>query len=85
MLDKLKQKYPDKDITLICGSYFDVNFGEKTFDTVISCQTMHHFSREDKIGLYRKILNALNSNGAYIEVDYMVMSRQSKMNCEPKT
>ena len=72
MLDKLKQKYPDKDITLICGSYFDVNFGEKTFDTAISCQTMHHFSRDEKVGLYKKIRKALKPNGAYIELDYMV-------------
>jgi SAM-dependent methyltransferase len=72
MLDKLKQKYPDKDIRLIYGSYFNINLGVTAFDTVISCQTMHHFSSDEKVGLYRKIRKALKSNGAYIEADYMV-------------
>ena len=27
MLEKLKQKYENKQINLICGSYFDVDFG----------------------------------------------------------
>ena len=72
MLDKLKQKHADKDITLICGSYFDIDFGENAFDTAISYQTMHHFSRDEKVGLYRKIRKALQPHGLYIEADYMV-------------
>ncbi len=72
MLDKLKQKYEDKDITLVCGSYFDVPFGENEFDIAISFQTMHHFSREKKIGLYNKINKSLKQGGVYIECDYMV-------------
>lgn len=44
MLDKLKLNFPDKNIKLICGSYFDVPFGEKIFDCAISFQTMHHFT-----------------------------------------
>lgn len=72
MLDKLKQKHPDKNIKLICGNYFDVDLGENTFDTAISFETMHHFSHDEKVGLYRKIREALKSNGVYIECDYMV-------------
>jgi len=72
MLDKLKQKYLDKNIKLICGNYFNVDLGENTFDTAISFQTMHHFSHVEKVGLYTKIRKALKSNGSYIECDYMV-------------
>jgi SAM-dependent methyltransferase len=72
MLDKLKQKHPDKDIALICGNYFDFDFGVNAFDTAISYQTMHHFSRDEKVGLYRKIRQALKPRGLYIEADYMV-------------
>lgn len=72
MLDKLKQKHPDKNIKLICGNFFDVDPGENTFDTAISFQSMHHFSHVEKVGLYTKIRKALKSNGAYIECDYMV-------------
>lgn len=72
MLDKLKQKYPDKNIRLICGNYFDVNLGEDEFDVAVSFQTMHHFSHDKKTGLYTKINKALRANGIYIECDYMV-------------
>jgi tRNA (cmo5U34)-methyltransferase len=84
MLDKLKQKHPDKDIRLICGSYFDIDFGENTLDIAISCQTMHHFSRDEKVGLYQKIREALKPNGVYIEVDYMVteQSIEDKLHAE---
>jgi tRNA (cmo5U34)-methyltransferase len=72
MLDKLKQKHADKNIELICGDYFDIDLGEKVFDTAISFQTMHHFSHDKKIGLYERICRALKPNGLYIECDYMV-------------
>jgi len=72
MLDRLRQKYPEKDITLICGNYFDVDLGEGIFDTAISFQTMHHFPKADKVMLYEKIYGALAPKGIYIECDYMV-------------
>jgi len=72
MLDRLKQKHPDKNIKLICGNYFEVYLGENVFDIAISFQTMHHFSHDEKVGLYTKIYNALKIKGSYIECDYMV-------------
>jgi tRNA (cmo5U34)-methyltransferase len=75
MLDELKKKYAGKDIKLICGSYFEIDLGANIFDVVISCQTMHHFPREEKVGLYKKICQALTPNGAYIELDYMVTAQ----------
>jgi RimJ/RimL family protein N-acetyltransferase/phospholipid N-methyltransferase len=72
MLDKLIQKHSDKNIKLICGSYFDEDFGVVRFDTAVSFQTMHHFSHKDKIRLYEKIRKALKPGGVYIECDYMV-------------
>ena len=72
MLSRLKEKYPDKAMNLICGSYFDVPFGQEPYDCAISVQTMHHFLRDEKISLYRKIYAALTENGRYIECDYMV-------------
>lgn len=72
MLDKLNEKHPDKHLTLICGSYFDEEFGSAKFDCAVSFQTMHHFSHEAKVELYRKIRNSLKDGGMYIECDYMV-------------
>lgn len=78
MLDKLSEKHPDKNLTLINASYFDYDFGNKSFDTAISFQTMHHFTHEAKIGLYKNIYDSLKSNGKYIECDYMVESQEDE-------
>ena len=78
MLEKLKQKYENKQINLICGSYFDVDFGINSFDCVISFQTMHHFSHEKKIGLYHRIWQCLKKTGIYVECDYMVDTQEEE-------
>jgi SAM-dependent methyltransferase len=72
MLYKLRQKYPDKKMELVCGNYFEVDLGTDIYDTAVSCATLHHFLREPKTRLYKKILKALKSRGVYIESDYMV-------------
>ncbi len=78
MLDKLKSKHPDKNMTLINGNYFDYNFGTCIYDVAISFQTMHHFSHEDKIKLYSKIFAALKEGGQYIECDYMIEKQEDE-------
>lgn len=78
MLRKLREKHGDKDITLICGDYFTEPFGENEFDCAVSFQTMHHFSHEKKLGLYKKIYDSLSSGGSYIECDYMVLTQDEE-------
>ncbi|HCW52760.1 MAG TPA: class I SAM-dependent methyltransferase [Clostridium sp.] len=78
MLDKLKEKHPDKNLTLINLSYFDYDFGAEKYDTAISFQTMHHFSHEEKQKLYLKIFKSLKDNGQYIESDYMVETQEEE-------
>ena len=80
MLDKLAEKYPTKNIKLICGSYFNVDFGSKVFDAAISCETLHHFSHEEKLKLYSRIWKSLKSSGRYIECDYMVAEQSEEDN-----
>lgn len=84
MLDKLSEKYQRKNITLICGDYFTADLGRECFDTAVSFQTMHHFTHEKKIGLYRKIRESLKSGGLYIECDYMVetQAEEDKLSSE---
>ena len=78
MLDQLKEKHPDKKITLINDSYFHYEFGIEQYDLGISFETMHHFSHEDKVELYTKLHNCLKSSGKYIECDYMVTSQKEE-------
>ena len=78
MLDVLRQKHPYKDLTLINASYFDYDFGIERFDAVISFQTMHHFTQEQKIRLYSRVYSALKPGGKYIECDYMVIEQKDE-------
>ncbi|MBR6412624.1 MAG: class I SAM-dependent methyltransferase [Alphaproteobacteria bacterium] len=70
MLDLLKKKFPDKDITTICGSYFDVPLGKELFDAAVSVESLHHFTKEEKIPLYVKLKEALKPGGFFILTDY---------------
>lgn len=78
MLSALKRKFPGKDITLISGSYFDVPFGVCAFDAAVSVESLHHFTKEEKIPLYTKLCTALKNNGYFILTDYFSLSDQEE-------
>ena len=73
MLRALEGKFPGKDLTLICGSYFDVPLGEG-FDGAVSVESLHHFTKEEKIPLYRRLRHALKPGGWFILTDYFALS-----------
>ena len=74
MLSALGKKLADKDITLVAGSYFDVPLGKDVFDTAVSVESLHHFTKEEKIPLYTKLHAALKENGYFILTDYFSLS-----------
>ena len=74
MLDALKGKFSDKDITLICTSYFDVPLEEAYFDSAVSVESLHHFTKEEKVPLYVKLHKALKPDGYFILTDYFALS-----------
>lgn len=78
MLNALREKFPDKDITLILGSYFDVPFEENTFDAAVSVESLHHFTKEEKIPLYTKLCKALKDGGYFILTDYFALSDEDE-------
>lgn len=69
MLNRLREKHSDKSINLIEGDYFAVDLGSG-FDCVVAFQTLHHFVRERKYELFRKIYGALKAGGSFIYTDY---------------
>ena len=79
MLNELKKKFSDKDINLILGSYFDVPFGEAQFDAAVSVESLHHFTKEEKIPLYTKLKAALKTGGYFILTDYFAMSDEEEI------
>jgi len=78
MLNKLQEKYRDKELTLILGSYFDVPFGTEQFDASVSVESLHHFTVEEKIPLYEKLQKSLKTNGYFILTDYFSLSDEEE-------
>ena len=79
MLDALAKKFPDKDITLIRGSYFDVPLEAGRYRAAVSVESLHHFTKEEKIPLYRKVKNALMPEGYFILTDYFVSTEREEL------
>ncbi len=78
MLDVLRNKYPDKSLTLVAGSYFEVPFGECVFDAAVSVESLHHFSKEEKVPLFKKVRRALKPGGFFILTDYFSLSEEEE-------
>ena len=74
MLAELKRKFADKDLQVIHGSYFDVPLGENVFDAAVSVESLHHFTKAEKLPLYEKLRAALKENGYFILTDYFALS-----------
>ena len=78
MLSALKKKFADKDITLICGSYFDVHFGMSLFDSAVSVESLHHFTKAEKVPLYAKLRRALKDGGYFVLTDYFSLTDEEE-------
>lgn len=78
MLEKLSQKHTarKRQLNLILADFFKYDFGENVFDVAVSFESLHHFSHEEKIGLYKRVYDALKPPGFYIETDYMAPTQQ---------
>ena len=78
MLSVLKEKFSDKDLTVVCGSYFDVPFEKNHYDAVVSVESLHHFTKTEKIPLYEKVFQSLSANGYFILTDYFATSEEQE-------
>ena len=78
MLSALKKKFADKDITLICGSYFDIHFGMSLFDSAVSVESLHHFTKAEKVPLYAKLHRALKGGGYFVLTDYFSLTDEEE-------
>lgn len=76
MLDALMAKFPDKDLTLIRASYFDVPLGKGLYDAAVSVESLHHFPAEMKASLYAKLHTALAAEGVFVLTDYFAESEE---------
>ena len=79
MLAALERKHLDfQEITLIQGSYFDVPFGEAVFDGAVSVESLHHFTKAEKVPLYARLRSALKAEGYFVLTDYFALSEEEE-------
>lgn len=78
MLSALQSKFPDQELTLVLGSYFDVPFGEKAFDAAVSVESLHHFTKEEKVPLYTRLRKAIKDGGYFMLTDYFSLSEEEE-------
>ena len=78
MLSALKKKFVDKNISLVIGSYFDVPLGVNLFDSAVSVESLHHFTKDEKIHLYIRLYQALKEGGYFILTDYFALSDEEE-------
>lgn len=70
MVKKLKTRdFADK-VTAICADFFEVDFG-KEYDAVISTSALHHFKKDEKVILYKKIYDCLKEGGKFLNSDFI--------------
>lgn len=79
MLHALWRKFPNQALTLIQGSYFDVPLGEEEYHAAVSVESLHHFTPEEKLGLYRRLHAALKPGGYFILTDYFAPTVEEEL------
>ena len=79
MLARLQQKFANRNIRLILGSYFTVPLGTNAFDAAVSVESLHHFTQAEKIPLYRRLHAALKTNGYFILTDYFALDENDEV------
>lgn len=79
MLGKLKEKFRDKAVNLILGSYFDAPFEPAHYDAAVSVESLHHFTAEEKLPLYQKLRKSLKPGGYFILTDYFASSEEEEI------
>jgi tRNA (cmo5U34)-methyltransferase len=77
MLEKLKEKNLSDNLELVCGDFFKEDYGINN-DAVVSTSALHHFTKEDKLRLYKKIFESLKENGVFINSDKIVFNDEEE-------
>ena len=81
MLDVLEKKHGGKALRLIRGSYFEEDFGTAVYDAAVSVESLHHFTKAQKIPLYRKVKASLKPGGYFVLTDYLAPDEEWENRC----
>ena len=75
MLKELKKRPFGNQVNTICGDFFEMEFGND-YDAVISTSALHHFKKDEKKKLYKKIYDCLKKKGQFINCDKIALTQE---------
>ncbi|MDO9324863.1 MAG: methyltransferase domain-containing protein [Methanoregula sp.] len=72
MLGIARERFAERtDVRYITGDYSSADFGGR-YDLICSALSIHHLEHEDKHRLYKKIYDALNPGGMFVNADQVL-------------
>ena len=72
MLGIAKERFADhSDVRYIAGDYSNVDFAGR-YDLICSALSIHHLEHDEKRRLYKKIFEALNPGGMFVNADQVL-------------
>ena len=79
MLAKLATRFADSTVTVTpCRqSFLDFDYEAREYDYVLAAATLHHFTDDEKRGLYTRLAGVVSSSGKLIIGDYYVSDAES--------
>ena len=78
MLEKLRAKHAGRRLELVCADYLTMDLGTAQYGAAVSVESLHHFTPEQKLGLYQKIYSALRPGGFFLEADYIACCEEEE-------
>ena len=78
MLEKLRAKHAGRRLELRCADYLAMDLGAEQYGAVVSVDSLHHFTPEQKLELYKKIHAALRPGGFFLEADYIACCEEEE-------
>ena len=78
MMEKARERFSSEQVELIQGSYFDVGLPENEYDCAVSVESLHHFTEERKLGLYKKVFSSLKHDGYFVLTDYFAENQKQQ-------
>ena len=76
--DILRKKFYCWDATFARSSLLELRFGSNVFDVAVSVNSLHRFTLDEKILLYRKMYGAIKQEGYFVLTDCFAASDEEE-------
>ncbi len=73
----LREKNLTYNLNIVCGDFFDVVY-ENDNDAVIAINSLHYYTRDLKMRLYKKIFDSLKKDGKFISLDFYASDEEEE-------